>query len=90
MFTNMRGFALLLIVTVLSFADSDPNRDQTAGRADTGAGETKQDVGRATENDALEEEGANQTKAGEAREQLGDAKAHVEESVEEMRDAMKS
>lgn len=89
MFTNMRGFTFLLMATVLSFAGDNPNRDETAGRADRGAGETKEDVGRATDNEALEEEGANQAEAGEKREQVGDIKADAEASLEGMRDELK-
>lgn len=73
----------------MSNQNEDPNRDEAAGRADRGAGETKEDIGRATDNEALEDEGADQAKAGETREQIGEVKAHAEESLDEMREELK-
>jgi uncharacterized protein YjbJ (UPF0337 family) len=67
----------------------EPNRDEAAGRADQNAGETKEDVGKATGNEALKEEGANQAEAGEKREQIGEVKATEEERLDAMRKELK-
>jgi len=61
-----------------------PNRDEVTGKLEQVKGKVKQGVGRATGDEPLANEGADEEAAGHVREGIGTAKCKVGETVEKI------
>jgi len=61
-----------------------PNRDELTGKLEQVKGKVKQGVGRATGDERLANEGADDEAGGQVREGIGTAKRKVGETVEKI------
>jgi uncharacterized protein YjbJ (UPF0337 family) len=66
-----------------------PNRDELEGKFDKAKGGIKENVGRALDDRALEEEGKADRVSGDVQEGWGKAKRKVGEAVEDLGESIK-
>jgi uncharacterized protein YjbJ (UPF0337 family) len=66
-----------------------PNRDEFEGKFDQAKGKTKETVGRALNDQDLENEGSADHAGGKVQEGFGKAKRKVGEAIEDVGDAIK-
>jgi uncharacterized protein YjbJ (UPF0337 family) len=66
-----------------------PNRDELEGKFDQAKGKTKETIGRALDDQDLENEGNAEHAGGKVQEGFGKAKRKVGEAIEDVGDAIK-